>query len=424
MVSRMLAKVTFDYEVITPLYLGGADPRAPDDVRIRVRPIVAHWRWWFRALAGGVFGTTEEGLVEIRRREQRYFGAVHEVGDAATGPMQFRVRLASAELKPPADFTANRDPVMNYLGYGLGKTRQEPRPRLGIPPGSKFRLEVIASEEVAELLRVLNYFWTNFGGLGARHRRGLGSIEWRDSRWNPLPQDGRLARAMLEKFRQILGIADPRPAFEEIPEMPVVHRDWFRVKLSRQTFSRWKEALAAIRNQLRIEASTPLPPPHHLGRNGFGYRQGEGESHEWATQYKQLPNGRQLPYYPTRDKETAWKLQEALSQNQEPEEHMALLNPLFGLPLVFAGWNLTITAFAGGDELRRPSPLSFRVFRAGNQYKVAVVYFKSRFLPERSKLRAVFKRDKQQRECPVTLGAGWEYVDRFFDLCEGTEVRL
>lgn len=413
----MLEQKELTYEVITPLYLGGADPRARDDARIYVRPIVAQWRWWFRALAGGVFGTTEGGLAQVRRLEQHYFGGVHAVGEAEAGPMRFRVRLKRENLKRPSEFTANRDPVINYLGYGLASTRQQPVARLGIPPGSKFTLEVVAPEEVWKLLCVLNYFWANFGGLGARHRRGLGSIEWLNSGANSQPQN---AGGMLNRFRELVARDAPRPLFGEIPEMPVVHPDWFRAKLSTKTFSGWKDALAAIRNQLRIEASTSGRPSLHLGEGGFGYRQGDGRSHSWVQEFKRFPDGRTFPYYPTRDKQAAWDLYRALSRNQDPTNSVEILNARFGLPLVFGGWHLTITAYQGDNEIRRPSPLSFRVFRMGNQYRVAVVYFKSRFLPENSELRAVCGSLQQT----IQLGAGWEYLDRFFELCEGTEVRL
>jgi hypothetical protein len=404
------------FQVVTPLYLGGADPRAPDDARVYVRPIVAQWRWWFRALAGGVFGTDSDGLARVRRLEQSYFGAVHEFGDAKSGPMQFRVRLLPGPLQEPQEFTANRDPVLNYLGYGLGGTRQDPA-RLGIPPESRFTLEVIASEEAWKLLRVLNYFWANFGGLGARHRRGLGSIAWLDSGANSLPQN---ARSMREQFKDLIGQGAPPPTFGAIPEMPVVHPDWFRVKLSAKTFSSWKEALTAIRNQLRLEARTPVPPPVHLGGKGFGYRQGDGSSHRWVQEFKRFPDGRTFPYYPTRDKEAAWKLFQLFKRGSGRPVTVSLVNPLFGLPVVFAGWNLTITAYQGEDEIRRPSPLSFRVFKSGGQFRVAIVYFKSRFLPAESELRATFKGASQT----VARGAGWEYLDRFFELCDGTEVEL
>jgi CRISPR type III-B/RAMP module RAMP protein Cmr1 len=414
----MLRKEPLEFKVVTPLYLGGADPRAPGDARIYVRPIVAHWRWWFRALAGGVFGTTPDALAQIRAKEQQFFGGVHKVGEAETGPMRFRVRLVGQQLGNPVEFTANRDPVLNYLGFGLASTRDQAA-RLGIPPGSRFTLEVVTSEKMWELLCVLNYFWVNFGGLGARHRRGLGSIEWISPAVNQPPQDGRLARGMLDRFRQLIDAGDPQPSFGEIPEMPVVHPGWFRVKLAAKSFSDWKQALEAIRNQLRIEARGPTPPPLHLGSCGFGYRQGDGASHRWVKEFKRFPSGRTFPYYPTRDKGAAWQLFQALQQGQGVQ--VSLVNPRFGLPVVFGGWNLTITAYQGKNEIRRPSPLSFRVFRSGNSYRVAIVYFKSRFLPQNSSLRAVWN---GRRECTVNLGAGWDYLDGFFDCCEGTEVKL
>ncbi len=422
--SGALSAEKFHYRVTTPLYLGGPNPRSPDDARIYLRPVVAHWRWWFRALAGGLVGTNDTGLERVRELEQKYFGGVHEVGGAAAGPMQFRVRLASPGLQKPRAFTANRDPVLNYLGYGLGATRDQPA-RRGIPPESSFTLEVVATQEVCELLKVLNYLWVNFGGLGARQRRGLGSIEWLDGSGNPPPQDGRSLAQKRERFASLLGMSDEQAKFAGgLSEIPVVHRDFFRVKVCSDTFQSWKDALAAIRNQLRLEVSVGAPPKLHLGAKGFGWRQGNGASHNWTPEYKTIPNRPPFPYYPTRDKTAAWQLFQALSANRRPAQSVSLQNPMFGLPVVFGGWNLVITAYQDEEELRRPSPLSFRVFRNGEQYGVLVVYFKSRFLPSPARLRAVWKRGDETRSCPVQLGADWSYLDDFFDACDGKEVSL
>jgi hypothetical protein len=101
-----------------------------------------------------------------------------------------------------------------------------------------------------------------------------------------------------------------------------------------------------------------------LGSRGFGYRQGDGGKHNWQGQ----TSGRGFAYYPTRDKQEAWKIRQALQAGKSCTVN-PLKNPLFGLPLVFSGWNLRITAYQQQDskevEIRRPSPLSFRVFSHG-----------------------------------------------------------
>ena len=417
--SPELHKEELQFRVTTPLYLGGADPTSGSDTRIYVRPIVAQWRWWFRALAGGVFGTSDEGLKRVRAEEQRVFGGVHKVGEAPTGAMQFRVRLVEQKLNGALLDFPQRDPVMNYLGYGLGRTGDRGA-RFGIPPGSQFKLEVIASEKTLQLIHILNYFWVNFGGLGARQRRGLGSIEWIHPK-NPTPQNGRGAREKREEFKKLLD-GSGEPGFGAIPEMPVVHAGWFRAKVAKASFSSWKDALKAIRNQLRIEAPGRPCSGEHLGSRGFGYRQGDGERHKW----KEQTSGRGFAYYPTRDKQEARRIRQALQARKSCTVN-PLKNPLFGLPLVFSGWNLRITAYQQQDskevEIRRPSPLSFRVFptdRSYCKYGVIITYFKSRFIPENAHLRAVLARSGN---CDVKH-ANWDYLDYFFDWCDGAEVAL
>src|SRR5581483_5650864 len=380
----MLLWKELNYEVITPLYLGGTEPRkglnesneqrVRLDTRIRIRPILAMWRYWYRALAGGLLGTTAAALRLIHRREQELFGGVHEQNDDEAHAAKFRVRLVSQRIAEHREYTAHRDPLFNYLGFGVASTKEE-GPRLGIAPKTTFTVEVVCDEATWDMLSTLNYIWVNCGGLGARHRRGLGSIAWHDPAYNPPARPYELLTAYRARFSMLFGTEANAAEFDERagPEMPVIHSDWCQIKVSRP-FGTWLEALSAIRNQLRIDVEKTSPPPTlHLGERGYGYRQGNGQSHEWV----EVRTKKGFPYYPGRDKAEA---QRALDGDRHPAP--VLDNVSFGLPVAYSGWGMIVNVMLDGVELRRPSPVSFRVLQDGRGYRVAILYFKSRFLPK------------------------------------------
>jgi hypothetical protein len=427
MPTQKLVRAQLPFRITTPCYLGGPAPRDPVGLpHIRLRPLVAGWRTAFRALAGGVYGTTGDALRDIRRLEAGVFGNVHEQGGAPTGPARFRVRLTEERLGPTQEYTAKRDPVMNYIGYGLGSTRDDPA-RLGIPPDSTFAVELLCEESLLPCLTICNYVFATCFGLGARTTRGLGSLEWQDSAANPGPQVGWFLKDAREGFGSVLkraGLDLPEVRRDTEPAFPVVHPQFLRVKCA-GSYRTWRDALTAIRNQLRLEATGTVPPVLHLGVDGYGYRQGDGLHHSWEKVWKELPNGRRFPYFPSRDKESALDALAALERHEPLTQPPLFVNPLFGLPVEFSGWGLGIKVRGEGDgakpvELRRPSPMVFRVLRDGASYRVLVLYFRSRFLPEKAKVVAALKR----REVPIALPRDWSYLDRFFNQISGEEVPL
>ncbi len=166
----MLVRIPLEFRVATPLYLGGVDPRsepeqAKQDTQIRLRPILAMWRYWFRALKGAEFGTDRAGLTEIAKQEQELFGGVR--GDNPTAA-RMRARLVSVGEILHFDFTEqepHKSPYGRYLGYGL----QEQKPmgvltqnrRWAIRPGGRFGVEVTANDSDFKTLEYVIDTWVH-----------------------------------------------------------------------------------------------------------------------------------------------------------------------------------------------------------------------------------------------------------------------
>ena len=191
---RGIERMQFEVEVITPLFLGGAEPKKAE---LRAASVKGALRFWWRAL----YGTNDLG--KMRQEESQIFGSTEQkssfslrlegLGD--TKPILCnlpRGRLVPVERKG-RKFNVS---IIEYLAFGLherdkGK-RQTLYTREHIPPGAKFKIilwikDGAAREQVINSLSML----VNYGGLGARSRNGFGSLHV-EGLQAPLKREGAL----------------------------------------------------------------------------------------------------------------------------------------------------------------------------------------------------------------------------------------
>ncbi len=181
----MPRRITATFEVVTPLFLGGADPSG--SVELRATSIKGALRFWWRALA---WSRHNGDLGAIRTEEQEVFGAAGQEGTASnggTGQASFILRVLPIKglktiSKDDVLRTEAGDPVgpgMRYFGYGLmAAFGQNPgqltRPCLSAP--FQFSIELVSrrpfADSVIDALRVMGLL----GALGSRSRRGYGSL--------------------------------------------------------------------------------------------------------------------------------------------------------------------------------------------------------------------------------------------------------
>src|SRR5690554_3640419 len=121
----MPRELTATFEVVTPLFLGGADPACT--VELRPASIKGALRFWWRALA---WGRLKGDLMAIHRDETQLFGTAadeNEHENLKTGQASFRVRVRAANkpkvLNKGEQLRAGKNAVVGpgarYLGYGL-----------------------------------------------------------------------------------------------------------------------------------------------------------------------------------------------------------------------------------------------------------------------------------------------------------------
>jgi CRISPR-associated protein Cmr1 len=173
------------YKLITPLYGGGEEPAKPDSVTvIRGSEVRGHLRFWWRATRGGQFNGD---LQEMKKREDEIWGSA--AGKDKPGVSEVKVFINKLTSNRGTKFQAvDRDgkSIRNVGhpnskdGYVAFPLRDSQNPEIW--QDVSFHLEIQypkftknninLQEEVQEAL----WAWETFGGIGARTRRGFGSL--------------------------------------------------------------------------------------------------------------------------------------------------------------------------------------------------------------------------------------------------------
>ncbi len=176
-----------EYELITPLFGGGVEPGAADPVTtIRATEIRGHLRFWWRATRGGQF---DGDLQKMKEVEDAIFGAASSGDSSHESSLTIKVAIKNAGQA----FSKDRNGVDVYhpqsdYGYAAFALRQMSAPELrrGIRFSLKIeypkKLETKKEKKSVQIdsekeIEAALWAWETFGGIGARTRRGFGSIK-------------------------------------------------------------------------------------------------------------------------------------------------------------------------------------------------------------------------------------------------------
>ena len=254
--AAQIDRLSVDLEIVTPLFLGGANPQGPPELRPpSVRGALRFWwRAWHQACAPS---TTAE---ELYRAESQVFG-----NTGAASPLVVRTaghpqRIDMARPEQPAG--------LNYLLYGLHTRSSEGPVRLRYRPAFNpgQHLSIALSGRLApggarlnpEALAAL-WLLCNLGGLGARTRRGAGAVRvlnvqgtWPDA-LPPLQLDARspaeLCSRLGSALRQLLDTA-PRAAPVQLG-IPSLHPALTWLGVFPKEWPNWEEALEEVGEAFR-----------------------------------------------------------------------------------------------------------------------------------------------------------------------------
>lgn len=166
---------TFKIRTITPIYGGGVKAGYVDrEMPIRASGIRGQLRFWWRLLQRN----TDRSSKEIFEKERNLWGGMCEGGEDFSSKVQLRIMVD----KSP--FPTNDD--RSYPAYATfplreqmddqGQERDSSEKKL-IKENFEFLLKIqVPSEFKDELTHTLRW-WGSFGGIGARTRRGMGSVK-------------------------------------------------------------------------------------------------------------------------------------------------------------------------------------------------------------------------------------------------------
>jgi CRISPR-associated protein Cmr1 len=241
---------------VTPLFLGGSEPRG--DPELRPASFKGELRFWWRALWGGVY--PNRAIDDLSAAESRVFGTTDEASPIV-------LRLGGEQPRQSA-WRFGSSPGVDYLFFSMKGTRQDPD-RKGFEAGQTFELTLQArlgqhvNERVETAFReACASLWllVRLGGVGARSRRGAGNLcalEITDGSWPealpPLKASARTAAeyaretsAGLAQLYEALHWSKPTGELTTWPEFDILHRKGGPIYVLDKEWSAWQDALNQV----------------------------------------------------------------------------------------------------------------------------------------------------------------------------------
>lgn len=182
--SNIITQVR-EYQLITPLFGGGVNPREADELTtVRATEVRGHLRFWWRACRGGQHGSLEE----MKKAEDAIWGKAYEKKDEGVQQEQ-TVQIVIEQLEQgkaikPYRIERGRAKAINgipgYAAFPLQPDREatrEPNPFIpDVQENVSFRLTISFPKDRINDIEASLWAWETFGGIGARTRRGFGAL--------------------------------------------------------------------------------------------------------------------------------------------------------------------------------------------------------------------------------------------------------
>jgi CRISPR-associated protein Cmr1 len=399
-----LDRIEVIYKAVTPMFCGGARPAT---VELRLSSFKGVLRWWWRALAWSRYG---HDLTKIKGAEDRLFGSANR----GRGKVVIRCISMSRPMvvSPPAVLhqSAGDAKVVGegarYLGYGavwaFARQAQENRPevkagqliRACLQSPFELRIELrcrdlnkTERELLLDALRAMGLL----GGLGAKSRKGYGSIVLQALVINGSP-----------------AWAPPR----SLPDLAAAVKSLYSGSLKPTELPPYTALSACTRHVLlttdgQVEALALLD---RVGREIVRYRS-KGRKAPTDGQHKVLGGVvSELNF----DADHQLMLDIKAHKKLEPTGHPRRV--VFGLPHNYQEGNVEPAA----DLNRRASPLLIHVHEVGDAPVVVLSYLPARFLPEGARVSVGKKTDKGRVinpgiDAPLKDGDFWKPIDDLLD---------
>jgi len=248
--------IKFECEVITPMFMAGADGKTPE---LRTSEFKGMMRWWWRAIKA------EDDIDKLREEEAKIFGGTGE----KEGRSKVKIKVFCSNLESNIGNNLKLDYNLNWrfdktsnsligedagIGYLLYSTVLLNRERSYIKPGYLFELK-LSSFTKNEFKQALAALWLSIylGGFGTRARRGGGNIIVLNNPENDFGLDfitkGNTSKEIANWIIENLKKACKMITGDEKPEKFAVsysNLSFSRFIISKKNFTSWSEALHDI----------------------------------------------------------------------------------------------------------------------------------------------------------------------------------
>ncbi|AUW94339.1 type III-B CRISPR module RAMP protein Cmr1 [Sulfobacillus thermotolerans] len=329
-------KIVARFELTTPSFLGGMDPNnATDPVLLRGASLRGVLRFWWRAYMFSVLG---QDLKKLHEYEDKLFGS----SEKGTGRVQIvSVQTSSIMKRELGKQFIEKKPGLKYLSYGAAN-------RQAIMAPLEFDLTLAIRSAPDDSVNKALMLLGTLGGIGARSRRGWGSLSLLS-----LQENGR------EIWRAPETVADLATFWKTIAEESLM------LQTSLPSFT-------ALSSRMRI------------------YVLEEGEAVDLlnlvGTEFQRYRSFGLKGKLGNEDAEQNFKddhdaMQRAVVEKEPP--HKAPKRTIFGLPHNYQfssakGAKLSITS----SGQRRASPLFFHIQKLGTHYAAVAAIIPATFLNE------------------------------------------
>lgn len=189
---KNMDSVEFDLEVVTPMFLGGANNT---DAELRVPSIKGMLRFWWRATCG------IESLEGMKKDEAKIFGSTDQKSS-------FSIKLEQANdtepvkknLPPGKKFKVESKSrgqtfhlgIIDYLAFGI-RDHRAGYTRKHFPSGSQFKLKIyFYNKDYKQSILTAFYAFIDYGGLGAKSRNGFGSLCLKEGEFHKIRSEQKL----------------------------------------------------------------------------------------------------------------------------------------------------------------------------------------------------------------------------------------
>lgn len=214
---KNMDSVEFDLEVVTPMFLGGANTT---DAELRVPSIKGMLRFWWRATCG------IKSLKEMKKEEAKIFGSTEQKASFSmqvvnSNNIKPEMSNLPQGLKVPVENKKFKIGIIDYLAFGV-RDHKKGYTRKHIPSGNKFEIKIIFYDKNHEE-GVLEAFFAliNNGGIGAKNRNGFGSLYLKNDKEINLPQK--------HEIKEYTALSDESRLFDNF-----------------NSYNKWEDALSEI----------------------------------------------------------------------------------------------------------------------------------------------------------------------------------